>query len=128
MPAVKEGTPKIDDPKTTPNQRVQGLPVAQANDHDFFHDIRMDTARGLTSVGMPDVHMNTARGYTFGHDDVRMDTARGTLKPGGFKMWEMELLESPEVRRKGTVAQLCECVAKLASYDPTFIGYPVRFS
>jgi cell cycle protein kinase DBF2 len=81
-----------------------------ATDHEFFHDIRMDTAKGLTSAGLPDIRMNTARGYTFGQDDVRMDTARGTLKPGGFKMWEVELLESPEVRRKGTVAQLCEHV------------------
>jgi cell cycle protein kinase DBF2 len=110
MPAAPTVPAKANDIVTTPTQRVQGLPSTHGNDHEFFHDIRMDTAKGLTSAGLPDIRMNTARGYTFGQDDVRMDTARGTLKPGGFKMWEVELLESPEVRRKGTVAQLCEHV------------------
>ncbi|EIN13270.1 kinase-like protein [Punctularia strigosozonata HHB-11173 SS5] len=37
-----------------------------------------------------------------------MDTARQgtTLKPGGFQLWERELIDSPEVKRKATVAQL----------------------
>ena len=69
-------------------------------------DIHMNTAKGLT-VGLPDVRMATAKGMTI--DDIHMDTAKaGTTLKAGFKMWEKELLDSPEVRRKATVAQLCE--------------------
>jgi cell cycle protein kinase DBF2 len=105
MPPPRSASPV----KGTSNaaHHVPGLPIAQGNDYDFYHDVRMDTAKGLTATGLPDIHMNTARGYTMGPEDINMDTARGTLKPGGFKMWEIELLESPEIRRKGTVAQLC---------------------
>ncbi|KLO11264.1 kinase-like protein [Schizopora paradoxa] len=37
-----------------------------------------------------------------------MDTVKAgtTIKQGGFQLWERELLESPEVKRKATVAQL----------------------
>lgn len=69
----------------------------------------MNTAKGLT-VGLPDIHMATAKGLT--NEDIRMETVRGdtaTVKQPGFQLWEKELLESPEVRRKATVAQLCEC-------------------
>lgn len=78
------------------------------NHYDGLPDIRMNTAKGMT-VGTPDIHMATAKGLTMEHD-VRMETARAgtTLKEGGFQLWERELLESPEVRRKSTVAQLCE--------------------
>lgn len=66
----------------------------------------MDTARG-TIGGLPDVHMDTAKGYTIAND-ISMDTARGntTLKAGPLKAWERELVENPEIRRKSTVAQL----------------------
>nr|VWP00558.1 Chaperone protein dnaJ 2 [Ganoderma boninense] len=69
-------------------------------------DIHMNTAKGMT-VGLPDIHMATAKGYTV-DKDIRMETAKAgtTVKGGAFKMWEKELLESPEVRRKATVAQL----------------------
>lgn len=52
--------------------------------------------------------MGTARAPW--NDDIQMQTARAgtTMKQGGFQMWERELLESPEIRRKSTVAQLCE--------------------
>jgi cell cycle protein kinase DBF2 len=42
--------------------------------------------------------------------DITMNTARGgaTAKQIGFQTWEKELLESSEVRRKATVAQLCK--------------------
>lgn len=42
--------------------------------------------------------------------NITMETARGngTIIRRGFKGWERELLESPEVRRKATVAQLCK--------------------
>ncbi|KZP08261.1 hypothetical protein FIBSPDRAFT_964951 [Athelia psychrophila] len=65
----------------------------------------MDTAKGLTA-GMQDVSMATARSPW--NDDIQMQTARAgtTMKAGGFQMWERELLESPEIRRKSTVAQL----------------------
>lgn len=67
----------------------------------------MDTARG-TIGGLPDVRMDTAKGYTI-TNDISMDTARGntTLKVGPLKAWEKELVENPEIRRKSTVAQLC---------------------
>lgn len=80
-------------------QDISGLPTQKE------HDIHMQTNKGFPAF---DVHMNTAKGYTMGADDVYMDTARGTLKPGGFQLWERELLDSPEVKRKSTVAQLCE--------------------
>ncbi|KAJ8488800.1 hypothetical protein ONZ45_g13822 [Pleurotus djamor] len=74
-------------------------------------DIHMDTAKGLTQMGgFPDVRMATAKGMmTYGPGDVTMDTARGgtTMKNGAaFQLWERELLDSPEIRRKATVAQL----------------------
>ncbi|KIO21696.1 hypothetical protein M407DRAFT_124912 [Tulasnella calospora MUT 4182] len=52
-----------------------------------------------------DVRMDTAQG-TMG--DVRMETARPpTYKKGpNLKLWERELVDSQEVRRKATVAQL----------------------
>ena len=70
----------------------------------------MDTAKGLTSMqNFGDVRMATAKGHLL-QDDIRMETARGatTLKQGGFQVWERELLESSEVKRKATVAQLCK--------------------
>ncbi|KAI0762504.1 kinase-like protein [Fomes fomentarius] len=65
----------------------------------------MNTAKGLT-MAMPDIHMATAKGMTI-DKDIRMDTAKpGTTLKHGPKMWEKELLDSSEVRRKATVAQL----------------------
>ena len=66
----------------------------------------MDTAKGMT-MGEGDVSMGTAR--VPWNDDIQMDTARAgtTMKQGGLQMWERELLESSEIRRKATVAQLC---------------------
>jgi hypothetical protein len=68
----------------------------------------MDTAKGSATVGLPSVHMATAKGMTLS-SDIIMDTARSgtTLKNGNLQLWERELLESSEVRRKSTVAQLC---------------------
>ncbi|EPS99674.1 hypothetical protein FOMPIDRAFT_1024135 [Fomitopsis schrenkii] len=67
-------------------------------------DIHMNTAKGLT-IAANDVHMATAKGLDA---DVRMETAKAgtTVKQNGFQVWERELIESPEVRRKATVAQL----------------------
>jgi hypothetical protein len=50
--------------------------------------------------------MGTAR-PTF---DVHMATAKAglTFRQGAMRDWERELLESAEVKRKATVAQLCE--------------------
>lgn len=71
--------------------------------------------------GLPDVHMNTVKG-TLGYSsdirmatakstlhDVRMSTARGvdTLRSDNFTPRQRQLLASPEVQRKATVAQLC---------------------
>ncbi|KZV61243.1 AGC/NDR protein kinase [Peniophora sp. CONT] len=87
----------------SPRKAVAGLPGA----HDYaYSDIHMNTAKGLT-YSASDVHMATAKGLTIGQD-VRMETARGgtTMKQNNFQLWERELLESAEVRRKSTVAQL----------------------
>jgi cell cycle protein kinase DBF2 len=80
----------------------------------YADDVRMNTAKNLT---LKDIKMHTARnGLSSGLPvmdnntlhDVRMETARGgTTIKSGFQLWEMELLESPEVKRKATVAQLC---------------------
>lgn len=67
----------------------------------------MDTRAGKSSavVGLPDVLMATLSNDTF------TETSRPgtTLKNSKFQLWERELLESSEVRRKSTVAQLCKC-------------------
>ena len=78
------------------------------NQYSELPDIHMNTAKGLT-IGVPDIRMATAKGLTV-DKDIRMETAKAgaTLKQSGFKLWEKELLDSPEVRRKATVAQLCE--------------------
>lgn len=68
----------------------------------------MDTAKGLPSY---DVRMNTAKAPFEPNKDIYMETARGatsTVKAGpAFQVWEKDLLESGEVKRKATVAQLC---------------------
>ncbi|KIK91830.1 hypothetical protein PAXRUDRAFT_830489 [Paxillus rubicundulus Ve08.2h10] len=70
-------------------------------------DIRMDTAKGIT-IGLRDIHMGTSRGEHAWNDDISMDTAKNatTMKKTGFQLWERELLDSSEVKRKATVAQL----------------------
>jgi cell cycle protein kinase DBF2 len=56
-------------------------------------------------VGLPEVHMPPLSKDTItGSPLARPGT---TLKNGKFQLWERELLESSEVRRKSTVAQLC---------------------
>lgn len=82
-------------------------PIQNQNAYDGLPDIHMNTAKGFT-MSVPDVRMNTAKGMTM-DKDIRMDTAKAntTIKQGAFKVWEKELLDSPEVRRKATVAQLC---------------------
>jgi cell cycle protein kinase DBF2 len=89
----------------SPSKQISGLPQTNS----YYRDIHMDTAKGLTSMqNFGDIRMATAKGHLL-QDDIRMETARGatTLKQGGFQVWERELLESSEVKRKATVAQLC---------------------
>ena len=91
----------------SPSKQISGLPEHHSS---YYHDIHMDTAKGLTSMkSFGDIRMATAKGHLL-HDDINMETARGatTIKQGGFQVWERELLESSEVKRKATVAQLCE--------------------
>ena len=73
-----------------------------------MNDINMDTAKGL-SIGIPDIRMATAKALTLS-EDIRMETARAgtTIRQGHFQPWEKEHFDSPEVKRKATVAQLCE--------------------
>lgn len=66
-------------------------------------DVRMGTAK---PGGFDEVTMGTAKTP----NDVHMETAKAglTLRQGAGKAWERELLESPEIKRKSTVAQLCK--------------------
>lgn len=76
--------------------------------HNHNTDVRMATAKSDTPFqAYSDVTMSTAKGYTLGND-ITMDTAKGnaTTIRRGFQAWERRLLESSEVRRKATVAQL----------------------
>lgn len=87
-----------------------------------YRDIHMDTAKGQTCMqNFGDIRMATAKGHPL-HDDIRMETARGatTIKQGGFQVWERELLESSEVKRKATVAQLCK--SNLPPHYPIFLN------
>ncbi|KAL1673273.1 kinase-like domain-containing protein [Schizophyllum commune] len=90
--------------EATKPKAISGLPP----NSDLYRDIHMDTAKDLTKrMKDMDIRMETARGFP-SVDDVHMETARGapTSKAPGFKLWERELLQSPEVKRKATVAQL----------------------
>ncbi|KAK7468416.1 serine/threonine-protein kinase dbf2 [Stygiomarasmius scandens] len=92
----------------SPKKQISGLP--QQNDYSHYRDIHMDTARGLppSSAGLADIHMLTAKGLTIS-DDIRMDTAKGgtgTIRQAGLPLKDREILESSEVKRKATVAQL----------------------
>ena len=91
---------------------MSGLPphALKESSHPYYRDVHMDTAKGLTGAFSNfDVRMGTAKGLTLS-DDIRMETARGgtTMKQGGLQMSQRELLESAEVKRKATVAQLCK--------------------
>lgn len=88
------------------------LPPDKENINDsrepLDRDVRMDTAKGLTLL--PDIRMATARGPVIPRGDIHMETVKGTMtvrQSGGLQLWERELLNSPEVKRKATVAQLC---------------------
>jgi hypothetical protein len=95
-------------PTNSISKEISGLPTQQDNQYASFVDIHMETAKGIpTDIG--DVSMGTAR--TPWNDDIHMETARAgtTMKQGGLQMSERELLESSEIKRKATVAQLCKC-------------------
>ncbi|KAF8525089.1 AGC/NDR protein kinase [Hysterangium stoloniferum] len=95
-------------PRKAVSPTIPRLPVSYAYDTDVhmntartLKDIKMQTSRNGLPSGLPMASNNTLT-------DIRMETARGngaTLK-GGLRLWELELLESPEVKRKATVAQL----------------------
>ena len=98
----------------SPTKQISGLP----SQRDFYEDIHMNTAKGLPTEGL-DIHMNTAKGYTLGND-VRMDTAKGsvsTIRQNGLPMKDRAILESGEVKRKATVAQLCTFLVYLARFE-----------
>ena len=72
----------------------------------------MNTAKGAT-LSTPDIRMTTAKGVTMS-GDITMQTAKAgtTIKhSGGLKVWEKELVDSAEVKRKATAAQLCESLS-----------------
>jgi hypothetical protein len=74
-------------------------------------------------VGLPEVLMAPLSNDTItGSPLARPGT---TLKNGKFQLWERELLESSEVRRKSTVAQLCTCYrAKIQSMLTPSLRFP----
>lgn len=60
---------------------------------------------------IPDIRMATAKGdFNSNKHDVHMQTINqaSTVRKGALKLWERELVEAPEVKRKATVAQLCK--------------------
>jgi hypothetical protein len=85
----------------TPTKQTGSVPPKTTRDLPTRHD-------GEQPYN-PDIRMATAKGYTFS-EDVRMETAKGgtTLKQAGLQSWERHLIESSEVKRKATVAQLCK--------------------
>lgn len=105
----------------SPSKHISGLPDYAS----YYRDVHMDTAKGLNTLqSYSDIRMATAKGNHFA-DDIRMETARGesTVKQTGFQAWERELLESTEVKRKATVAQLCEYLV-LESISQSLTGPP----
>lgn len=95
------------------------LPLLKEN---VFEDVYMNTAKGFS--GLPDVRMATARGGFTLKNDVHMETYRGgpTLKQGGLQLWERELIDAPEVKRKATVAQLCKTAFDIMQRCRSLIG------
>ena len=69
------------------------MPPGKQNGQDVSPDVRMATAN-MKGLSIKDVHMETLKPGT-------------TIKRGGLQLWEREIIESPEVKRKATVAQLC---------------------
>jgi len=107
-------TPPASPRKGGPGIAASRIPVA---DYAYDPDIHMNTAKNAT---LKDFKMQAARnamvsGLPVASDntlnDIRMETARGapTVK-GGLRIWELELVESAEVKRKATVAQLCMAI------------------
>ena len=72
----------------------------------LYLQVLMNSNLGLASE-LPDVRMVTAKGYPLS-GDVVMDTAKADTTVKHLRLWQKELLESAEVKRKATVAQLCE--------------------
>lgn len=90
-------------------------PFPSSPSTELTQDAHMATYRppaGATpaDLRMPQQHGGSAREI----EDIRMMTSRRTLGTAngdvGLKPWERELVESQEVKRKATVAQLCELV------------------
>jgi hypothetical protein len=76
----------------------------------------MDTAKPYHQQ-VNDVYMQTAKGWNGGVgdlEDVRMETARPSgsaavrMRPAVLQEWERDMLNSSEVKRKATVAQMCK--------------------
>ena len=106
----KQGARSLSRP--TSKSSLADTPAQKENLAVAPHDIYMDTARGLPP-GLPDVRMGTAKGGMTYKNDVHMETYKGatsntTVKHGGLRPWEKLLVDAPEVKRKATVAQLCE--------------------
>ena len=87
------------------------------------------------SVPLKDGSSSPTKGGFFGigssnmtMGDVRMDTSRPTTskKPGSnLALWEREHINNPEVKRKATVAQLCEHVN--CTSEEHSLSFRIRF-
>lgn len=85
------------------------MALRHTKENAYDRDIHMNTASSKNTLfNSPDIHMATARSSLYG--DFMMDTTKSdaTVRKAGLGPWEREIADSPEVKRKATVAQLCE--------------------
>lgn len=100
--------------------------------YSYDNDVHMQTVKTLKDFKMQAPHAGFLSGLPISSDntlnDIRMDTARvgGTTAKGGLKFWELELVDSPEVKRKATVAQLC--TRSITCYDIEISTFFLRLS
>ena len=81
--------------------------------HEHVHDLSTQRSIEMEPTDPADIRMVTAKGApTTRLDDIYMDTTKATattkMRRNVLKVWETEILKTPEVKRKATVAQLCK--------------------
>ena len=106
---------------SVPTSRVlvnasQNSPTLGSN-HSPFHS-HSDLAKAALT-NSPSSRLRAAKAHEHGHSEVNPagaevgDDSRGSYKSWkrgeGLALWEREIVDSAEVRRKTNVAQLCEC-------------------
>lgn len=116
----KKSLSKLSEPRSDSPTKLPSVvaPASTSVALPVYGDIHMDTAKGVPNYH--DVCMNTSKSPF--NDDIYMETARGTasttVKQGPvFQAREKELIDSAEVKRKATVAQLCKFIHALPYID-----------